>query len=81
MGFFTEGYEQGVSLQQGKCEVEEYEKNLKNLLKTAKYKECVEWYNGFYKGMLDYELAKLQEGFSSLKKEAESDNLKEMRSE
>jgi len=71
MGFFTEGYEQGITLQQGKCSAEEYNKNFKNLIATAKYEECVEWENGFYKAMLDYDLAALKNVFEQMKKEAE----------
>ena len=71
MGFFTKGYEQGINLQQGKCSAEEYNKNFKNLISTAKYEECVEWENGFYKAMLDYDLAALKNVFEQMKKEAE----------
>ena len=71
MGYFTEGYEQGLALQQGKCSAEEYNKNFKEILKTAKYKECVEWENGFYKAMLDYDLAALKEAFKQIKEQAE----------
>ena len=71
MGFFTKGYEQGVALQQGECSAEEYNKNFKNLIATAKYEECVEWENGFYKAMLDYDLASLKNAFGQMKKEAE----------
>ena len=71
MGFFTEGYEQGINLQQGKCSAEEYNKNFKNLISTAKYEECIEWENGFYKAMLDYDLAALKNVFEQMKKEAE----------
>ena len=73
MGFFTQGYNQGLNLQQGKCSIEEYNKNFKELLKTAKYQECIEWINGFYKAMLDYDLAALQNAFGQIKKEAETD--------
>lgn len=71
MGFFIEGYEQGINLQQGKCSAEEYNKNFKNLISTAKYEECIEWENGFYKAMLDYDLAALKNVFEQMKKEAE----------
>lgn len=77
MGFFTEGYEQGLALQQGKCSAEEYNKNFKNLLKTAKYKDCVEWENGFYKAMLDYDLVALKEAFKQIKEQAEEVGRKE----
>lgn len=77
MGFFTDGYEQGIFLQQGKLSGEEYDKNFKNLLKTATYKECVEWENGFYKGMLDYDLASLEKVFKEMKKQAEEAKRKE----
>lgn len=70
MGFFTDGYEQGLAIQQGKCSAKEYNKNFKNLLKTAKYSECVEWENGFYKAMLDYDLAALKEAFKQIKEQA-----------
>lgn len=71
MGFFIQGYEQGISLQQGKCTAEEYNKNFKELLKTAKYQDCVEWENGFYKAMLDYDLAALKNAFGQMKEQAE----------
>ncbi len=71
MGFFTDGYEQGIALQQGKCSAEEYNKKLKEILKTAEYQECVEWENGFYKAMFDYDLATLKNVFSQMKEEAE----------
>lgn len=77
MGFFTDGYEQGLALQQGKCSAEEYNKNFKELLKTAKYKECVEWENGFYKAMLDYDLAALKEVFKQMKEKADAAERKE----
>ncbi len=70
MGFFTEGYNKGLDLQQGKLTPEEYNKNFKEMLKTAKYDECVEWENGFYKAMLDYDLAALKNAFGQMKKEA-----------
>ena len=35
MGFFTEGYDQAISLQQGNCTPEEYDKNVKDLLKSV----------------------------------------------
>ena len=69
MGFFTEGYNKGLDLQQGKLTAEEYNKNFKEMLKTAKYDECVEWENGFYKAMLDYDLAALKNAFGQMKKE------------
>ena len=71
MGFFTKGYNQGLDLQQGKCNAEEYNKNFKELIANAKYEECVEWENGFYKAMLDYDLASLKNAFGQMKKEAE----------
>ena len=77
MGFFTKGYEQGIALQQGKISAEEYNKNFKELLKTAKYKECVEWENGFYKAMLDYDLAALKEAFKQMKEQADTAERKE----
>ena len=77
MGYFTDGYEQGLALQQGKCSAEEYNKNFKELLKTAKYKECVEWENGFYKAMLDYDLASLKEAFKQIKEQADEMERKE----
>lgn len=77
MGFFTDGYEQGLAFQQGKCSAEEYNKNFKELLKTAKYKECVEWENGFYKAMLDYDLAALKEAFKQMKEQADTAERKE----
>lgn len=77
MGFFTKGYEQGLNLQQGKCKVEEYNNNFKELLKTAKYQECIEWINGFYKAMLDYDLASLENAFGQIKDQAEQTKRKE----
>ena len=71
MGFFTQGYKQGIALQQGKCSAEDYNKNFKNLIATAKYEECIEWENGLYKAMLDYDLAALKNAFEQMKKEAE----------
>lgn len=77
MGFFTEGYNTGISLQQGKCSAEEYNKNFKELISTAKYEECVEWENGFYKAMLDYDLAALESVFKQMKNQAEQAERKE----
>ena len=71
MGFFTKGYKQGIALQQGECRAEEYSKNFKELLKTATYDECIEWENGFYKAMLDYDLAVLKNVFEQMKEQAE----------
>lgn len=77
MGFFTKGYEQGIALQQGKISTEEYNKNFKELISTAKYQECVEWENGFYKAMLDYDLAALENVFKQMKQQAETAERKE----
>lgn len=77
MGFFTKGYNQGLDLQQGKCSPEEYNKNFKNLIATAKYEECIEWENGFYKAMLDYDLASLKNAFEQMKNQAEKKDRKE----
>lgn len=77
MGFFTQGYEQGIAIQQGKCSAEEYNKAFKQLLSTAKYEECVEWENGFYKAMLDYDLASLKNAFEQMKEQAEKAERKE----
>ena len=77
MGFFTKGYEQGLDLQQGKCTAEEYNNNFKNLLKSSKYQECIEWINGFYKAMLDYDLASLKNAFGQMKEQAKQTERKE----
>lgn len=77
MGFFTKGYDQGLDLQQGKCGAEEYNNNFKSLLKTAKYQECIEWINGFYKAMLDYDLASLKNAFEQMKDQAKQTERKE----
>ena len=70
MGYFTEGYEQGIKIQNGELSSENFNEGLKNLLKNNTYGECVEWYNGFYKGMLDYELKALETAFMKLKEES-----------
>lgn len=77
MGFFTKGYEQGISLQQGKSSAEEYNKNFKELISTATYQDCVEWENGFYKAMLDYDLAALENVFKQMKEQAKAAERKE----
>ena len=77
MGFFTKGYNQGLDLQQGNCKAEEYNNNFKELLRTAKYQECVEWINGFYKAMLDYDLASLKNAFGQMKNQADQAERKE----
>lgn len=71
MGYFTDGYTQGEKIQKSESSMEEHSEILKNLLKNAKYNECVEWYNGFYKAMLDYDLARLKMAFVEMKNEAE----------
>ena len=70
MGYFIEGYEQGKRIQNDECPIEEHNKILKDLLKTAKYSECVEWYNGFYKAMLDVDLKRLESAFLELKEKS-----------
>lgn len=77
MGFFIQGYNQGMDIQQGKCSAEEYNKNFKELLKTATYIDCIEWENGFYKAMLDYDLAALKNVFEQMKSEADQMEKKE----
>ena len=72
MGYFIEGYEQGKRIQNDECSIEENNEILKNILKTAKYSECVEWYNGFYKAMLDVELKRLESAYLGLKEKAEN---------
>ena len=69
MGFFSKGYEEGIKIQNAEITPDEFNENLKNMLKTNTYKECVEWYNGFYKGMLDYDLKALETAFMKLKEE------------
>lgn len=71
MGYFTEGYRHGKKIQSGETKPEEHEKILKEVLKTGTYNDCVEWYNGFYKGMLDSDIQRLEQAFTALKKEAE----------
>ena len=73
MGFFTEGYKKGEGLQKGEVSAEEYNNAFKDILKENTYEECVEWINGFYKAMLEYELASLKNAFLSLKEEAEKE--------
>lgn len=77
MGFFTLGYDQGMNIQQGKCSPEEYNNNFKELLKTATYTDCVEWENGFYKAMLDYDLAALKNAFEQMKSQAKQTEKKD----
>ena len=71
MGYFTDGYKQGEAIQFNNCTAEEHEKILKGVLENGSYKEIVEWYNGFYKAMLDVDLKRLEQGFTALKKEAQ----------
>lgn len=71
MGYFTEGYKQGEKIYQGKCTSEEHEKILKDVLKNGTYYDCIAWYNGFHKAMLDIDLKNLEIAFTALKKEAE----------
>ena len=70
MGYFTEGYKYGEKIQTGECTPEEYEKKLKDILKNGIYNDCIEWYNGFYKAMLDIDIKRLEQAFTALKKEA-----------
>ena len=74
MGYFIDGYTQGVRIQNNECPAEEYEENVKKIISSAKYGECIEWYNGFYKGMLDIELKRLEQAFMKLKKDGEKEN-------
>lgn len=74
MGYFIKGYEQGIRVQNDECSAEEYGENVKKLISSATYGECVEWYNGFYKGMLDVELKHLEQAFTKLKKDGEREN-------
>lgn len=71
MGYFTEGYKQGEAIQYNKCTPEEHECILKDVLGSGTYNDIVEWYNGFYKAMLDVDLIRVEQGFTALKKEAE----------
>lgn len=71
MGYFTEGYRHGRKLQSGECALEEHEKVLKEVLKSGVYNDCVEWYNGFYKAMLDSDIQRLEQAFVTLKEKAE----------
>jgi len=71
MGYFTDGYTLGTELQQNKSTAEDFRKNLMETLKNGTFDECKEWYNGLYKGMLDYDLFMLEQGFSALKEEAQ----------
>lgn len=77
MEYFTEGYKQGERIYHGKCEAEEHEKLLKQVLSEGTYYNCIAWYNGFYKALLDSELERLKQGFTALKKEAEEKKGKE----
>ena len=71
MGYFTNGYKQGEAIQFNKVTLEEHEQEIKDVLKKGTYNEIIEWYNGFYKAMLDIDLKRLEQSFSNLKKEAE----------
>ena len=62
---------QGEKIYQGKCTSEEHEKILKDVLKNGTYYDCIAWYNGFHKAMLDIDLKNLEIAFTALKKEAE----------
>ena len=73
MDYFIKGYKQGESIYCNKCSSEEHEKILKDVLHNGTYYDCVAWYNGFYKALLDLELENLKQGFTALKKEAEKD--------
>ena len=70
MGYFIEGYEQGKRISNNECSAEEHENILKDVLSKAKYSECVEWYNGFYKAMLDIDLKRLESAYLGLKEKA-----------
>ena len=74
MGFFTDGYNQGEAIQFNKCSADEHEKILKDILGRGTYNEIVEWYNGFYKAMLDIDLKKVETAFSNLKKQGEKNH-------
>lgn len=65
MGKFTEGYKDGAATVNKEHEDdEEWVKNkVKELFSKSSYSECVEWYNGFYKALLDAELANVREAF------------------
>lgn len=71
MGFFTDGYKKGEQIQLGKISPEDYNNAFKSILKNNTYEECTEWINGFYKAMLDYDIASLKSAFLSLKEKAE----------
>jgi len=72
MGKFIEGYKIGCEIQNGTYNGE-FDKEIKELIKTSKYNDCIEWYNGFYKGMLDSDLESLKQAFGILKKESENE--------
>ena len=70
MGYFTEGYKQGTDIQLGKITSDEHENKLKEVIKNGTYNDLIEWYNGFYKAMLDIDLKRLEQSFTALKEEA-----------
>lgn len=71
MGYFTEGYKQGTDIQLNKITPNEHENKLKEVIKKGTYNDLIEWYNGFYKAMLDIDLTRLEQSFTALKEEAE----------
>lgn len=71
MGCFLDGYKMGQDLLSDEVKAKDITKTVEGLLKNNPYGECVEWYNGFYKGMLDYELLTLQKAFGIVKQVAE----------
>lgn len=69
MGYFLKGYEVGTS--DGLTE-EKIKEKFKEVVINGTYGDCVEWYNGLYKGELDYALYWLKEAFEQLKDKKET---------
>lgn len=74
MEYFTEGYKHGEKIYKGEISSKEHESFLKKVLKEGTYNDCIAWYNGFYKAMLDLDLHNLEVAFTALKTEAEKGN-------
>lgn len=74
MGCFLDGYKMGQGLLSDEVKAGDITKTVEGLLKNNPYGECVEWYNGFYKGMLDHELFTLQKAFGIVKQAAEENS-------
>ena len=71
LDYFTKGYEQGEKVYQGKSTNEEHSAELKKVLQEGTYNNCIAWYNGFHKALLDIDLKNLEAAFTALKQEAE----------